>query len=1118
LHYSRKRVFFSTLFLTFYPNCIYIDDFRTYGDRLEVMTMKKTLSLIMIALMIASTMLYIVPEELNADLATSDAGRAAGDEVRLHDVTSPRESYTDAFSGEVRNQIDAGTPVPFVVVVKNDGTNDLNNLNVEVTVTANADSDNPSTVFSADDQVICYSPDPTNPLCPYDTLTAGSWLANGAYTVKNTAGSDALWTPSTAGTYQVQVSLTGFGDQDTDLTNNELSYTVTVVDWNDIDVDICWLDGNPNDASTTCYTDEEAASRQAVEDGSSTPFRISMTPGGSMDEWDARSVNVTVSFGGNYDGGMSTIDDGTGAQITIASLVGASQNYILGTPTDVEVWHNTSDSSQTSDNGAYPNPCSAQNNPCVQSRNIAENGTTYSLDGWMTPDTATTSGFSAFSVDVQFNNHVIYTGESIDDTGDQGNQQGGGGTLTEVNFEDVIETDARAGNNYDTITGTFGVFHNIKMEDLTIGEDGFSGGLINVGPQWVRGVVIHDGSSPTNLYEWNMTFEVTNGDGTVDLFYANSCTEMPGDMTYPHRYLGTSDSDPEAANFDGVACVQVMFNPGTISIRATANFLGGSDGTALEELTVSDNFKATQIEGINDVPNVDIRIGDLANDPPVVGDDLFLEARASDSETVEAGDLNYTWSLAGGDREGLDVDTCQSGVGMMMCQLDETGAEWVGTTIITVTVCDIYNACATDQKSIVIWNHMTVSGQGTSPDWAVDYSLTYNNGFNDHNLSFVTADAITGASLEGLTSSYDSVVAFEIGNGLSWVDENSTVTAPYYSMGPNLVASETLSVTFTGDVTDDFTLWRAVATGSGWGEMTTTKTAAENGQVTLSWSQTGDQPNLPQTQFAIFQASAATSLPPATGVQCDGVTLGASGEMVIKWKYEDETLLNEQEDRPKIYVDDVYSKTMPSVSDKQTIITGTHAQSYKVEVKLENGNGANSVSCTHNSIIADGKVDPSSVVSGMTATVTASDISLNWEATNTTDVDHWMVCWSLADFSANDFGSLACQEMTDATTELTLSKATVCASATCAGTYYFAVAGVDANGNKESSDAQASVDLSETVVDPGVIPGEGTEEVDAGIPQGALMAIVAVVVVAVIAGAVILTRGGGSEGDDEFDY
>ena len=62
------------------------------------------------------------------------------------------------------------------------------------------------------------------------------------------------------------------------------------------------------------------------------------------------------------------------------------------------------------------------------------------------------------------------------------------------------------------------------------------------------------------------------------------------------------------------------------------------------------------------------------------------------------------------------------------------------------------------------------------------------------------------------------------------------------------------------------------------------------------------------------------------------------------------------------------------------------------------------------------------------------------------------------------------------------------------------------------------MDLSETVVDPGTAPGEQTEEVESGISQNAIMAIVGVVVIAVIVGAVILTRGGGGGGDDEFDY
>ena len=106
---------------------------------------------------------------------------------------------------------------------------------------------------------------------------------------------------------------------------------------------------------------------------------------------------------------MSTIDDGTGNQVTIASLSGASNTYVMGdTVNDVEVWRNVSDAEQTSNNGAYPNPCANEDNPCFQSRSISSNGTSYTIDGYMTPDTSTTSGFAAFSVSVQFDSHVVY--------------------------------------------------------------------------------------------------------------------------------------------------------------------------------------------------------------------------------------------------------------------------------------------------------------------------------------------------------------------------------------------------------------------------------------------------------------------------------------------------------------------------------------------------------------------------------------------------------------------------------------------------------------------------------------------------------------------------------------
>ena len=1064
-----------------------------------VMTMKKTLSLMMIALMIASTLLYIVPDELNEESVPAEAGRSGTYEIKLHDVTSPRETYVDAFSGDARNQIEAGTDVKFVLVILNDGDQLVENLNVQVDVIANADGANPIRVAGTDeasggDEAIGL----TQFGAAYDNLSAGDYLANGAYTVRDSQGADLVWTPSNAGTYRIRVTLEDTTSQDTDLTNNQMEFDVTVVDWSDIGVSICWLDGNE------CHADEQAARTQAVTAGNAAPFRVSISAHSSIDDWQAREAKMSVSFSGSFDGTMSTVDDplNPGSQATIASFQGNSPEYTLGnSTTGVEVWHNVSDIEQTSDNGAHPNPCPANTNPCLQTRMLVDNGQTFSIDGYMVADTDSTSGFSAFSVSVQFDGHTVYTGEALDESSNDTQ----GSTL--INYESVSEIDDRAGNNFGSITGTFGVFHNIRMQSLTLGDDGVFGGVLNVGQQWLKATVLHDGSDQTNTYDWNVTFQVTGPDGNMMEYWADECTMMEGEEAYSHKLLGVDDSGMEGATMEGIACMQVFITPGDHSIRAVANFLD----TTRTELTASDNQRATQIEGINDIPNVDIRLGDLLNDPPVVGDPLSFEARASDSETEDPAMLSYAWQLSGGTRAEVDIDTCMEGVGMTMCNLDFTDFMWIGGNSIKLIVCDEFGACGEDIEQLNVWNRFgpqEYTGGAGDAAWTANYSLTYNTAVGT-NVTFTNADAITGADL-GMTASYDSVIAFNVGPG----NDPSGTQMSYYTFTPVDVGPESLVVSFSGDIANDYSLWFQGSTG--WTSMSTIKTANDNGGVTLSWSQPGDIPNLKDTTYAVFIAS-STDEPPATGLDCNGVERGASGEIVVDWTYVDSALLDTSEDRIEFLVDDVLKNTL-NVSTTSHTFVGVHAQAYKFDVRVVNGVGANSTVCSHASITADGQVDPSPTVSGMTATVSASDITLNWNAENVDDVDHWMVCWSVGfDFAASDFDGLTCEEMTDASTSVTLSKQTVCAG-TCAGEYFFAAAGVDANGNKGSDAAQAKVDLSETVVDPGTTPGEQTEDVEGTISQNAIMAIVGVVVIAVIAGAVILTRGGGGGGDDEFDY
>ena len=228
------------------------------------------------------------------------------------------------------------------------------------------------------------------------------------------------------------------------------------------------------------------------------------------------------------------------------------------------------------------------------------------------------------------------------------------------------------------------------MQSLTLGDDGVFGGVLNVGQQWLKATVLHDGSDQTNTYDWNVSFQVTGPDNRNMMeYWADECTMMEGEEAYSHKLLGVDDSGMEGATMEGIACMQVFITPGDVYYSCCGNFLEAT----LTELTASDNQRATQIEGINDIPNVDIRLGDLLNDPPVVGD-LFFEARASDSETEDAM-LSYAWQLSGGTRAGRHK-YCMEGVGMTMCNLDFTDFMWIGGNSVKLIVCDEFGACGED--------------------------------------------------------------------------------------------------------------------------------------------------------------------------------------------------------------------------------------------------------------------------------------------------------------------------------------------------------------------------------------------------------------------------------------
>ena len=137
-------------------------------------------------------------------------------------------------------------------------------------------------------------------------------------------------------------------------------------------------------------------------------------------------------------------------------------------------------------------------------------------------------------------------------------------------------------------------------------------------------------------------------------------------------------------------------------------------------------------------------------------------------------------------------------------------------------------------------------------------------------------------------------------------------------------------------------------------------------------------------------------------------------------------------------------------------------------------------------------------------------------SSDASDVDHWMICWSPAQHDALEVSSLvgagSCHMTADSSTSATMNRHSG------AGIFYYSVNAMDSVGNMEtaaSSDGLNFVNSDDPGVDPDAIGDTGAE---GEIPTQAWVAIGVLVLVAVIAGAFILTRGGGEDGDDEFDY
>jgi len=1064
--------------------------------------MKRATSLVLALLMLMSIVASLSPIEMNEREQVDDTNGRADYEVWLMGANSPRESTTD-MTGTVRNSVDVGEAILFDIVVKNDGDNDISELTVTVTVD---DGVAATPLFiDAEDAAVC---DDTIS-CGIQTFTAGDYLANGHYIVRDSTGANLVWTPAVPGMYTIHIEIDA-ADQDTDLNNNILDYDVNVVDWYDISTELAWDSGDDPMAGAGPHG-----------------FTMTAFVNGSA-SWDPRDVQMDITMGGLFqaymDDGMNWVPvsmfdaDGDGSfdncptadpanttsctwAVTFGELFGAAQTE------DIEVYSNLSMEPPTHVNAS----------DIGETRQVPAFQTAYTFSGTIQGDSANANGVGVFTVQSSLSQYKIYELVATD--------YGGAGhepNVVNEMKETPVTLDDRNGNNDALLTATFASYHDAQVVNVEAGNPRQESGRLDAGMTRVYATVAHSGSDISINYDWAVQFNVkdSNGDDVMGSpFMANDC-DNPDDPegSTSHEYLG----EMFPATLEATACAEIMINPGMVSLSATVDLLDASltDGDPLtdcgtgsnpdckDDMNSANDMRTGHFEVLNMGPSAYLTMDEVEGDI-IDGTRITFSARAehlSQPDLDQDGNpdpFGYTWSMSGSEMDP-QLEAC---LGQPDCTVD-MNLMWLGSPTMIVTVVDHWGADASAQLSFSVWNNFSNIDSGDC--WDAEYDILY-AGSMQFTAQFSDADAVTDQTLSG-SPGWDSICAFNI-----------DVSA---QLAPSDVNSEDLTVNLTADPSVGHSLW--YEGGTGWVEMTgTTQSQVDADTISLSWSNDGSLPSRSSSRYAVF-ASATIGQPPQIGIDSLAATLGAAGVIDLSWAINNSQLIGAN-DYGVLYINDDGpaldgTRSTFDLTTTTHTIAGTHGSTYEFLVRVENGevgtdgNSLYGTPVDSGSATADGQVDPTAGAADLDATSSGeSSIHFTWTSTDSSDVNHWLICWSPAQHTSLEVSSLItannCHETSDSSMDVTMDRHSG------SGVFYYSVAAVDSVGNMETADSSAGLRFTDET-GPGVNVDDtiGVEGGDGEIPTQAWIAIGILVLVAVIAGAFILTRGGGEGDSDEFDY
>ena len=1047
--------------------------------------MRKTVTMMMTLLMLASVLVNIGGFELREIEIDESSGRS-GAEANLTTILSPRATVTDPMDGSKRGAILAGEDTQFDIVVLNEGDANITEMNIVVTIFlsgGNVAKDVNGNDLTWTDSVIC---DDLN-ACEYESLEPNTYLAGGAYTVQmfdaNTmTREDVSWTPI-IGDYEIVVQLEiPESNQDSVTSNNELLQPVSVVDWFDIEVDLAWQ----NDDGT--LTDNAAT---GIEDKT---FVLTVSLNGSSN-WDARNVSILLGASGD---GMSSATGSDGADIA------AGHSVMAGTlNASAIVWQNMSDQANASSPGFQQ----------FGERFELNWGDTFTYTGTLEVDSGVQSG--TYKVTAALANYKVFAqkGECaaeedvIIDNGPDGvagTEDDIKDTMTVIHMCDDGESvaDDVNANSEDEINGAVQNFHDIAVLDITVlqgyDEAGNNpayffkdGDTVSVGYSRIHVEVGHRGSDMAESYDWTVDIEVEDFEGNVVATYnADSCAEgMPiGFPPYSHKPLSINVGE----DLYGFACPAHDFGNGEFTVTATVSMV---NGPATGDMAQSNDYVVADFVAFNNVPTVSMALETTGD--TVVGDLVSFTLSAFDADCPGGDCISFNWSRMTSTGQVDDMNKCDSDPlvpGSGWACADMAGPDWTGSNAVWVIATDnIGGESAASYAFPHVWNVIVI--EQSTPTVDMSYNITTDM-LTMMSYTLTDLDQMTGQSFAGVSGTFDSVWAVDYSADLSYVPEN--------------VLTQSMSVVFAGDSTADYTLWYKAS--STWAPLSSVVDSYNSTHVMMNASSLAGG-TLSSGTLAVFEGAEAAP-PPSASVSSFNAAAAGMGAIELTWEVSG-TMTSI--DSYKVSVDGAEVASLAYDADRVWRDTGLdHGATHTYGVEICNLYGCNSVTGSMEAT-ADNEVSPASGAGGVAFSEDGNNIVVTWTATDTSDVDHWMVCHDAATFDMNavSLNQVTCDMTTGTEMTHTISKKTA------AGTHnlYVSVGGMDTLGNMEMSGQMGNTQYTyeqDLTIDTDSTVGAAGDET---LPSWAWPAIIAVVVIAFVAGAFILSRGGeDGDGGKDWDY